>query len=683
MSTVSGWGDAALEVADLRVHFDTPAGVVKAVDGVSWSLHAGETLGIVGESGSGKSVSALAVMGLLPVPPARFPSGHVLYDGRDLLAAGEKELRHIRGNEISMIFQDPLTSLNPVFRVGSQVAEAIRAHEKVGRAAARRRAVDLLGEVGIPDAARRADDYPHELSGGMRQRVMIAMALALDPRVLLADEPTTALDVTVRTQIMDLLSRLQGDRGTAVVLITHDLGLVAGRADRVLVMYAGRAVEVAPVEDLYHRPRHAYTLALLSSLPRLDQPAEGRWRPIAGQPPRLVAVPPGCPFHPRCPFATDICRAEVPALAAKDHRAHLAACHHSDRVGEDATSCELAVDVPAMGGRSTAGSGGTPPLLEVDGLVKHYRAGGADVRAVDGISFTVDRGETLALVGESGCGKTTTARTVLRLVEPTTGAVRFDGEDVIGASAARLRALRREMQIVFQDPYASLNPRMTVGTILSEPFRVHGIDDAGEVAGLLDVVGLGAEHAGRYPHQLSGGERQRVGIARAIALSPSLLVCDEPVSALDVSIQAQVLGLLHDLQRELGLAYLFIAHDLSVVRRISRRVAVMYLGVIVELADRDVLFDRPAHPYTQALISAVPVPDPVRERTRRRVVTSGDIPTTVDAPSGCRFRTRCQRFAGELTDAERQRCVEEAPALVDRGQGHPAACHYADVSTVV
>ncbi|HEX2024475.1 MAG TPA: ABC transporter ATP-binding protein, partial [Acidimicrobiales bacterium] len=340
MSAVSATGDAMLEVEDLRVHFDTPEGVVKAVDGVSWSLRAGETLGMVGESGSGKSVSALAIMGLLPVPPAGFPSGHVHYGGRDLLAAGEKELRHIRGNEISMIFQDPLTSLNPVFRVGSQVAEALRAHENVGRAVASRRAVDLLGEVGIPDAARRADDYPHQLSGGMRQRVMIAMALALDPRVLLADEPTTALDVTVRTQIMDLLSRLQADRGTAVVLITHDLGLVAGRADRVLVMYAGRAVEVAPVEDLYHRPRHAYTLALLSSLPRLDQPAEERWRPIAGQPPSLVAVPPGCPFHPRCPFATEICRAELPALVSKDHPAHLAACHHSDRVGEHAASSE-------------------------------------------------------------------------------------------------------------------------------------------------------------------------------------------------------------------------------------------------------------------------------------------------------------------------------------------------------
>jgi oligopeptide/dipeptide ABC transporter ATP-binding protein len=368
---------------------------------------------------------------------------------------------------------------------------------------------------------------------------------------------------------------------------------------------------------------------------------------------------------------------------SKDHPGHLAACHHSDRVGEDAASSEPAVDMPAIGGISTAGSGGTSPLLEVDGLVKHYRAGGAAVRAVDGISFTVDRGETLGLVGESGCGKTTTARTVLRLVEPTAGAVRFDGEDVTGASAARLRALRREMQIVFQDPYASLNPRMTVGTILSEPFRVHRVDDAGEVARLLDVVGLGAEQAGRYPHELSGGERQRVGIARAIALRPKLVVCDEPVSALDVSIQAQVLGLLHDLQRELGLAYLFIAHDLSVVRRISRRVAVMYLGVIVEVADRDTLFERPAHPYTQALISAVPVPDPVRERARPRVVARGDVPGPVDTPSGCRFRTRCQKFAGELTDAERQRCVEEAPALVDRGQSHPAACHYADVSTVV
>ena len=676
---------AVLTVEELRVHFDTDAGVVRAVDGVSWSLHGGETLGIVGESGSGKSVSALSVMRLVPVPPARFPSGRIHFGGRDLLAAAEKELRRIRGNEISMIFQDPLSSLNPVLAVGAQVAEAIRAHENVGRAVARRRAVELLGEAGVADASRRAEDYPHQLSGGMRQRVMIAMALALGPRVLLADEPTTALDVTVRAQIMDLLSRLKAERGTAMVLITHDLGLVAGHADRVLVMYAGRIAEMAAVEDVYRRPRHAYTLGLLASQPRLDRRRPGPLRPIAGQPPSLLSVPPGCPFHPRCAFATDVCRTEVPELAGRDGPRHLAACHHSDRVAEAASALALsepAVEVRPMARTSTAGSEGNRPLLEVEGLVKHYPVPGGAVRALDGISFSANRGETLALVGESGCGKSTTARSVLRLVEPTAGVVRFDGEDVGAASPKRLRALRREMQIVFQDPSGSLNPRMTVGTLLSEPFRVHGVDEAGNVDRLLDLVGLAPEHAGRYPHELSGGQRQRVGIARAIALGPKLVVCDEPVSALDVSIQAQVLNLLEDLQRDLRLAYLFIAHDLSVVRHISHRVAVMYLGSIVEVADGDTLFERPSHPYTHALISGVPVPDPVRERARPRVIVRGDVASPADPPGGCRFRTRCPKFAADLAEFERRRCVEEAPALVDRGQGHPAACHYAEVTSV-
>ena len=682
-----------LTVDDLRVHFHTDAGVVRAVDGVSWSIGPGETLGIVGESGSGKSVSALALMGLVPAPPARFPSGRVLFLGQDLLRAEEKELRRIRGNEISMVFQDPLTSLNPVFTVGNQVAEVIRVHEKVGRGPARRRAVDLLAEVGIPNADRRADEYPHQFSGGMRQRAMIAMALALDPKVLLADEPTTALDVTVQAQIMDLLTRLQADRGTAIVLITHDLGLVAGHADRVLVMYAGRVAEIGDVEDIYYRPRHAYTLGLLSGLARLDHRRSERLRPITGQPPSLINVPSGCAFHPRCRFATELSSREVPELVPQEHLGHLAACHNADQVAA-AVTVELAAPAPAVapGEPDEAGANVTgEPLLEVEGLVKHFaitsglvvRHRVGEVRAVDGVSFSVARGETLALVGESGCGKSTTARSVLRLVEPTAGAVRFDGEDITRVGPGRLRALRREMQIIFQDPYASLNPRMTVRTILSEPFKVHGIQEDGKVKQLLDAVGLAPEHAARYPHEFSGGQRQRVGIARAIALDPKLVVCDEPVSALDVSIQAQVLNLLEDLQAARGLTYLFIAHDLSVVRHIADRVAVMYLGWIVELADRDTLFERPAHPYTQALISAVPVPDPVKERSRPRIIVSGDVPSPANPPSGCRFRTRCQKFAGELTESERQKCVDEPPALVDRGQGHPAACHYAEVAAVV
>jgi len=689
--------DALLAVEDLRVHFHTDAGVVKAVDGVSWEVRPGETLGIVGESGSGKSVSALAVMGLVQMPPGRVESGRILFKGDNLLVADEKRLRQIRGKEISMIFQDPLTSLNPVFRVGDQIAEVVRVHEKVGRIPARLRAVELLAEVGIPNPRQRAREYPHQFSGGMRQRTMIAMALALDPAVLLADEPTTALDVTVQAQILDLLGTLQSERHTAVVMITHDLGVVAGRADRVLVMYAGRVAEVGRVGDIYGRPAHAYTLGLLSSLARLDQRRTERLRPIRGQPPSLIRVPSGCPFHPRCPFATDICRTEVPALVPMaGDTGHLAACHHSDEVTAAAAgaaeSRSVAVVAPEDLPPPMAGpAADRTPLLEVDGLTKHFPITSGivfkhlvgQVRAVDGVSFSVARGETLALVGESGCGKSTTARAVLRLLEPTAGTVRFEGEDITTVGPSRLRALRREMQIVFQDPYASLNPRMTVRNILAEPFRIHGLPEDGKVAHLLEVVGLAPEHAGRYPHEFSGGQRQRVGIARAIALDPKLVVCDEPVSALDVSIQAQVLNLLEDLQEQRGLAYLFIAHDLSVVRHIADRVAVMYLGAVVETADRDSLFERPAHPYTQALISAVPVPDPVKERSRPRIIVSGDVPNPADPPSGCRFRTRCQKFAGELTEAERERCVHEPPELVDRGQGHPAACHYAEVVTVV
>ncbi len=715
---------ALLSVEDLRVHFDTEAGVVKAVDGVSWYVRPGETLGIVGESGSGKSVSAMSIMGLVPVPPARFPSGRIMFRGEDLLTLDAARMRAIKGKEIAMIFQDPLTSLNPLFKVGSQIAEIIRVHTKLGKVPARRRAVELLAEVGIPNPRQRAEEYPHQFSGGMRQRAMIAMALANDPVLVLADEPTTALDVTVQAQIMDLLVKLQEDRGTAIVLITHDLGLVASHADRVMVMYAGRVAESAPVDPIFAEPRHAYTLGMLSSLARLDQRRTERLQPITGQPPSLIHVPPGCPFHPRCSFATEVCRTEVPPLVELVP-GHSAACHHADEVVTAARSfvaAQVFNDDPATKGyRPPAVDPGTAvalptgggvlavapaselleqlkpalpdvaPLLEVTDLVKWFpitsgivfkhRVG--DVKAVDGVSFSIVPGETLALVGESGCGKSTTARSVLRLLEPTSGRISFEGRDITKVGDHDLRRLRRQMQIIFQDPYASLNPRMTVRNTLSEPFRIHGVDVGTKVRDLLDRVGLAPEHAGRYPHEFSGGQRQRVGIARAIALGPRLVVCDEPVSALDVSIQAQVINLLEELQDDLALTYLFIAHDLSVVRHISDRVAVMYLGGIVELAGRDALFERPAHPYTQALISAVPIPDPTKERARHRVIISGDVPSPANPPSGCRFRTRCPKFASELTDDERKPCLEQRPELVERGNGHPVACHYASVESVV
>ncbi|MBP2370838.1 ABC transporter ATP-binding protein [Pseudonocardia parietis] len=681
-----------LEVRDLRVHFATDGGVVKAVDGVDWYVDKGETLAIVGESGSGKSVSAMSLMGLVPAPPATFPSGEVLLEGRSLLTMPEAEQRKLRGKDIAMIFQDPLTALNPVYKVGDQIAEMIRAHDRqAGRATARRRAVDLLGEVGIPNPATRAVQYPHEFSGGMRQRAMIAMALANDPKVLLADEPTTALDVTVQAQIMGLLEKLQDQRETAIVLITHDLGLVAAHADRIMVMYAGKVVETGTNDEIFAEPRHAYTYGLLSSLARMDQSRPEKLEPIPGQPPNLAHVPSGCAFHPRCRFATAACTEKVPELVrVTDRPGHRHACLHHEQVADAvATPREPAVhvgDVPAP--QAATGE----PMLRTDGLTKRFpirsgvliqRTVGV-VQAVDGIDLEIPQGQTLSLVGESGCGKSTAARAILRLHEPTSGTVHVNGRDVTALAPQALRAAREDMQIVFQDPYASLNPRMTVRSILSEKYELLGGElTENTIAELLETVGLSAEYAQRYPHEFSGGQRQRVGIARAIALNPKFVVLDEPVSALDVSIQAQVLNLLEQLQRDFGLTYLFIAHDLSVVRHISDRVAVMYLGNVVEVADRDDLFDRPQHPYTQALISAVPIPDPRVERERERIVLTGDVPNPADPPSGCRFRTRCWKHL-ELPDSDKQRCIDEQPLLqIGSGPSHRVACHFAEEREVL
>ena len=676
-------GAPVLEVKDLRVHFKTPAGTVKAVDGVNWHVHEGETLAIVGESGSGKSVSAMTILGLVPTPPAVFPSGKVLLRGRSLLDMPESQQRKLRGSEIAMIFQDPLTALNPVFKVGDQIAEMVRVHQKIGKQSALRKAVDLLGEVGIPNPAVRAGQYPHEFSGGMRQRAMIAMALANDPQVLLADEPTTALDVTVQAQIMQLLVNLQESRNTAIVLITHDLGLVASHADRIAVMYAGRIVETGSTEEIFASPRHAYTYGLLSSLARMDHARPEKLEPISGQPPSLANVPQGCAFHPRCRFSTVECTIDVPALLPMVAGSeHLHACIHPDDV---AVAHEQPRPPAAKADAHKEVS--EHPVLEVTQLVKHFpirsgvffRRTVGTVQAVNGIDIDIEPGTTLSLVGESGCGKSTAARSILRLHEPTSGTIRLGERDVTGLSLKDLRKAREDMQIVFQDPYASLNPRMTVRHILTEKYELLGGKvEKNTIPDLLDTVGLSAEYADRYPHEFSGGQRQRVGIARAIALNPKFVVLDEPVSALDVSIQAQILNLLENLQTEFGLTYLFIAHDLSVVRHISDRVAVMYLGGIVELADRDDLFERPQHPYTQALISAVPIPDPAVERARERIVLVGDVPNPANPPSGCRFRTRCWKHL-ELSESERQMCIDVPPALdvARTSRQHAVACHYA------
>ncbi len=621
-------------------------------------------LAVVGESGSGKTVTMLAAMGLLP--PTATVSGSIVFDGRNLLGLPERELNRLRGRRLAIVFQEALAALNPVQRVGDQIAESITTHDpRLPRARVRDRTAELLDLVGIADAGARARSYPHELSGGMKQRVVIAMAMANDPDVLIADEPTTALDVTVQAQVLEVLRGVQQRTRTAIVLVTHDLGIVAGLADRVAVMYAGRLVETAGVRQVFAAPSHPYTRGLLASLPRVDRShAGGRLTGIAGNPPSLTALPSGCAFHPRCAYARlpDPCATVVPDLRGLPG-------------GGDTASTSprsfLRTRVLALGHATGALAGRRRPRGEE--LVKHFPARrGAEVHAVCGVSFDVRAGETLGLVGESGCGKTTTARLILNLLPATAGSVSYAGHDVLSARGRAMRDLRRHMQVVFQDPYASLNPRRSVGSIIAAPLRVHGLygrSGADRVAELLALTGLEANHASRFPHEFSGGQRQRIGIARALALEPELVVLDEPVSALDVSVRAGIVDLLQDLQERLGLAYLFIAHDLAVVGHIADRVAVMYLGRIVETGSRDDVFGRPSHPYTQALLSAVPVPDPDRETSRRRIVLGGELPSATSPPSGCRFRTRCWK-AQDV-------CAEAVPALVDRGQGHPVACHFA------
>ena len=602
-----------LEVVGLSTEFRLRSGVVRAVQDVSFSVNAGETLAIVGESGCGKTITALSLIRLIPEPPGRIVAGTVRLAGVDLLRLDQAAMRRVRGRDIAMIFQEPMTALNPLLTIGRQIAEMVVRHEDLSRSAGRAKAIDMLRHVRMPEPERRARDYPHQLSGGMRQRAMIAMALACRPKVLIADEPTTALDVTIQAQILDLIGELQREFGTAVILITHDLGVVAETAQRVVVMYAGRKVEEAPVAELFARPLHPYMRGLLGSIPR------------------------------------------VGAAAAPSIR-------HSSRSGRTTSR-------PA-GGRDME------PVIAVEGLKKHFpirrgilRRLAGQVLAVDGVSFSIAEGETLGLVGESGCGKSTVGRVVLRLIDPTAGSVRLRGQEITRLGKRAMRPLRRQMQIVFQDPFASLNPRMRAGAIVGEPLRVHGVADAADrqerVAQLFRRVGLRPQQMRNYPHEFSGGQRQRISIARALALDPGFIVADEPVSALDVSIQAQVINLLTELQRELRLSYLFISHNLAVVEHISHRVAVMYLGRIVEHAERAELFARPLHPYTEALLAAVPLPDPGQKRAKLRV--EGDVPSPIRPPPGCHFHPRC-RYA-------EARCRVEVPELREVAPGHLVACH--------
>ena len=665
-----------LDMQGLSVAFGPEDRAVYAVNDVSFQLAEGESLAIVGESGSGKSVTMQTLMGLIRKPPGRITSGRALFRGRDLLAMPDSELRQIRGRDIAMIFQDPMSSLNPVLTIGLQLTEALREHQGLGENEAERQALDMLGLVGIANAAQRMQAFPHQFSGGQLQRIGIAMALVCKPSILIADEPTTALDVTIQAQIVELVARLQKQLGMAIIWISHDLSLVAGFVERVAVMYAGSIVETAPVEQLFAAPAHPYTIGLLNSIPSLTA-ANTRLVPIKGAPPNVTLAPTFCAFAPRCDHAEARCSAAKPALETVVP-GHTAACWRWREL-------ERAPRAPAAPVERRAGAAASEePLLKVSGLKVHFpirrgvlrRQVGA-VRAVDGVSFEVMRGETLALVGESGCGKSTTGRAVLGLERPNAGEILFEGRDYTEATGELLKERRRDMQMVFQNPYGSLNPRMTVGRIIGEGLRAQKIGNRAareaRVSELLALVGLRETMRDRYPFELSGGQRQRVGIARALAGSPKFIIADEPISALDVSIQAQIVNLLDDLKARLGLTYLFIGHDLSMIRYLSDRVAVMYLGRIVETGSTPAVFGAPLHPYTRALLSAIPVPDPKAGGTRRRIVLGGGVPDPSKPPSGCHFHPRCPK-ATEI-------CARVDPEPRDFGSAvsgrHLVACHHA------
>ncbi len=668
-----------IQVKELRTYFNTAAGLARAVDGVSFDIKEGSTFALVGESGCGKSVTALSIIQLVPEPAGRIAGGEILLRGKNIINLPESEKREIRGNRISMVFQEPMTSLNPVFTVGNQIVEAITLHQKKSAAEAKKIAIDMLAKVGIPNPEARYDEYPHQLSGGMKQRVMIAIALSCKPDLLIADEPTTALDVTIQTQILSLMKELQESMGTSILLITHDLGVVFQNADEVGVMYAGKIVEKASTKVLFRNPKHPYTLKLFRSIPS-RQRRDSELETIEGTVPPATEFPEGCRFADRCPWVLPICWENEPALkeAEKDQ---FVACHLYDTTlvhEEDLQDKKLSE--PAKTRPLYDKYRKEEAIINVKGLKTHYpirkgvfkRVAGW-VKAVDVIDMNLKIGSTLALVGESGCGKTTAGKSIIQLIPPTDGEVIFKEKALTDLSQRELRPYRNKLQIIFQDPYSSLNPRMMIGEILDEGLKIHSPDIKKEerrnkVVQILEKVGLSQEATVLYPHEFSGGQRQRIAIARVLAVDPEFVVCDEAVSALDVSVQAQVLNLLKSLQIEYGLTYLFITHDLGVVEYIADEVAVMYLGRIVEQGLVDEIFDSPKHPYTQALLSAIPKIDD--ETGVKKIQLKGDVPSPINPPSGCHFHPRCQ-YRMEI-------CDKEYPGTSILSETHTCKCYLYD-----
>ena len=665
-----------LQIKDLHTDIEIRSGVVRALSGVDLHVNPGETLGIVGESGSGKTMTALSLMGLLP-QGGKVSSGSIILDGQDLTQLPLKEKRKLRGTKVGMIFQDPLTSLNPTMKIGLQVCEPLRVHEKLSKKEALARAVEILKRVGMPRPEVVINNYPHQLSGGMRQRVMIAMALVCKPRILIADEPTTALDVTTQMQILDLIDELRDEYKMGVILITHDLGVVAGHTDRVAVMYAGRIVETAPTKTLFTEPKHRYTSSLMAALPERALAAGTKLFSIPGAPPSLTNLPVGCRFAARCLWATDECRAGYPDLSGDEN--HTFSCFHPVQEGDESPAV-LQAKLNPNKAEDTANS--TPQishevLLDVKEASREYESAVSGffkrdkgvVSAVDRVSITVEKGETYGLVGESGCGKSTVGRLIAGLEPPSGGAIELDGRDLATLKGRDAVRIHRDVQMMFQDSYAAMDPRMRIDQILAEPMSIQKTGNARQIAErimeILEQVGLTEEILDRYPHEFSGGQLQRIGFARSLTLAPDLIVADEPVSALDVSVQAQVLNLMKDLQQELGLSYLFISHDLAVVQYMADRIGVMYLGRIVEEGPAHEVVKNPKHPYTKALIDSIPVPDPEFKHDESAIKLTGEPPSAVNPPEGCRFRPRCP-FAGEECKVQ--------PMLTD--ETHRVACHH-------